>query len=262
VTDVPRRVVALVPARSGSRRIEGKNVRPLRGHPLIAYTISAARRSKAFDDVVVSTDDEDTAAIARSYGASVPFLRPADLATDTSPDVDWLRHALAALRSTGQQVDAFAILRPTSPLRPAASIARAVQALLADPGADSLRAVQRVSEHPGKMWVLEGSGERMSPLLDDGGAQPPWHSTPYQALPPVFVQNASLEVAWARTVDEGDSIAGQEIRPWVSESYDGFDLNHESDWLLLERLLDLGLANLEEPDLVPEGTPAHTPTER
>jgi N-acylneuraminate cytidylyltransferase len=249
------RVVGLVPARSGSKRIRGKNLRELRGHPLLSYTVCAALRSGAFDDVVVSTDDETTATVARRYGARVPFLRPAELAADASADIDWVRHALAALRAEGRPVDAFAILRPTSPLRPATSIAAAVSAFLADPDADSLRAVEPVTEHPGKMWVLDATGDRMTPLLDDGGAQPPWHSTPYQALPSVHVQNASLEVAWSRTVDELGSIAGREVMPWLTESYDGFDLNHETDWLLLERLLDLGLASLDEPTAVPAGTP-------
>ena len=249
------RVVGLVPARGGSKRIPGKNVRPLRGHPLIAYTISAALRSGVFSDVVVSTEDEEVAAVARRYGASVPFLRPAELAGDRSPDIEWVRHALDGLRQSGRRVDAFAILRPTSPLRPAASIAAAVSALTSDPQADSLRAVERVREHPGKMWVLEPSGERMAPLLDDGGVDPPWHSTPYQALPPVYVQNASLEVAWTRTVDDLGTIAGRVVRPWVTEAYDGFDLNAETDWLLLERVLDLGLTKMEEPFLVPSGTP-------
>ena len=241
--------VALIPARSGSKRIEGKNVRTLRGHPVIAYTIAAALRSGAFDDVVVSTDDEATAEVARRYGASVPFLRPRAMASDTSPDIEWVRHALAELRATGATVDAFALLRPTSPLRPASSVAQAVAALLADPDADSLRAVERASQHPGKMWVIEPGGQRMSPLLDDGGADPPWHSTPYQALPPVFVQNASLEVAWSRTVDLHGSIAGRVVRPWVTESHDGFDLNQETDWLLLERLLEQGSVVLDEPTI-------------
>jgi N-acylneuraminate cytidylyltransferase len=250
VSGAPR-VVALVPARSGSKRIEGKNVRLLRGHPLIAYTITAALRSDAFSDIVVSTDDEATAEVARRYGASVPFLRPEAMATDRSPDIEWVRHALGELRAKGATVDAFALLRPTSPLRPASSVARAVATLLADPGADSLRAVEPVSEHPGKMWVLEPGGDRMSPLLDDGGADPAWHSTPYQALPPVYVQNASLEVAWSRTVDRHGSIAGRVVRPWVTESHDGFDLNHETDWLLLEHLLEQGSVVLEEPTIVP-----------
>lgn len=251
-------VVALVPARGGSKRIVGKNIRPLRGHPLLAYTVSAALRSGVFAEVVVSTDDEATADVARRYGARLPFMRPAELAADSSADIDWVRHALDVLRRGGTEVDVFAILRPTSPLRPTASITAAVDALLVDPDADSLRAVERVTEHPGKMWVVDDARGRMSPLLDDGGANPPWHSTPYQALPAVYVQNASLEVAWTRTVDDLGSIAGRVVKPWVTASYDGFDLNHETDWLLLERLLDLGLAELEEPTTVPEGTLTET----
>lgn len=256
------RVVALVPARSGSKRIAGKNVRLLRGHPLLAYTVSAARRSAAFADVVVSTDDPATADTARRYGATVPFLRPHELATDSSPDIDWVRHALSELRRGGARVDAFAILRPTSPLRPASAIADAVAALLADPDADSLRAVQPVGEHPAKMWVLDEGQTRMTPLLDDGGVEPPWHSTPYQSLPVVHVQNASLEVAWSRTVDTYASIAGRVVRPWVSRSHDGFDLNEESDWVLLERLLELGSVRLPEPEPVGAGHQTPTPLER
>jgi N-acylneuraminate cytidylyltransferase len=250
-------VVALVPARSGSKRIPRKNVRELRGHPLLAYTLAAARRSGAFSSVVVSTDDPDIAAVARAYGAEVPFLRPPDLAADTAPDIGWVRHALDELRAAGRPVDAFAILRPTNPLRSAQSIVTAVRTLLADPQADSLRAVQRVSEHPGKMWVLAGD-DRMTPLLDDDGADPPWHSTPYQALPPVHVQNASLEVAWARTVDEQGTIAGRVVRPWVTPGHEGLDLNEEIDWLLLERLLDAGDVDLPQPDQPPTGHPAPT----
>lgn len=247
-----RRVVALVPARSGSKRIAGKNVRPLRGHPLIAYTITAAIRSGAFDTVVVSTDDPVISEIARRYGADVPFLRPAEMATDSSPDIDWVRHALAALPADDRRIDAFALLRPTSPLRPATAIASAVAALLGDPDADSLRAIELVSQHPGKMWMVDPEGRRMTPLLDDGGVEPPWHSRPYQSLPKVFVQNASLEVAWARTVHIHGSIAGKVVVPWISQSYEGFDLNTETDWVLLERLLELGSVQL--PDLTTTAT--------
>lgn len=240
------RVVALIPARAGSKRISGKNIRLLRGHPLLAYTAGPALASGAFVDVVVSTDDPEIARIARDYGASVPFLRPPAMATDFSPDIEWVTHALNELRRDGRRLDAFAILRPTSPLRSASSIATAVAELLSDPRADSLRAVEPVTQHPGKMWVLDETRSRMTPLLDDGGATPPWHSTPYQALPPVFVQNASLEVAWCRTVDVHGSIAGTVVRPWLSPGHEGFDLNQEVDWLLLERLLDLGEAVLPD----------------
>ena len=238
--------VAFVPARAGSKRIQGKNVRLLGGHPLLAYSVVAARSSGAFDRVIVSTDSEEVAQIAVAYGAEVPFMRPAELALDRSPDIEWVRHAIGWLRDHGADVDVFAVLRPTSPLRSPATVSAAVAVLLADPDADSLRGVEPVSQHPGKMWVVDDQMRRMRPLLDDGGARPPWHSTPYQALPRVHVQNASLEVARVRCVDEHDTIAGQQIIPFVLPGLEGFDLNEPVDWLVLERLLESGEANLPE----------------
>lgn len=119
------KVVALIPARSGSQRVPGKNVRRLGGHPLLAYTIAAARQSEVFDAVIVSTDSADYARLAEYYGAEVPFIRPAELAGATSPDIDWVRHALQSLTEKGRHFDCFSILRPTSPFRTAATIQRA-----------------------------------------------------------------------------------------------------------------------------------------
>jgi CMP-N,N'-diacetyllegionaminic acid synthase len=238
--------VAFVPARAGSKRIQGKNVRLLRGHTLVAYSIVAAQASEAFGRVIVSTDSDEVAQIAAAYGAEVPFMRPAELARDRSPDIEWVRHAIGWLRADGADVEVFAILRPTSPLRSPATIGTAVAALLADSDADSVRGVEPVSQHPGKMWIVDEAKARMRPLLDDGGAHPPWHSTPYQALPRVHVQNASLEVARVRCVDEYDTIAGNQIIPFVLPGHEGFDLNEPVDWLVLERLLESGEANLPE----------------
>ena len=109
--------VALIPARAGSERVPGKNVRPLAGHPLLAYSIAAAHESAIFDAVVVSTDSEQIAEIALRYGAAAPELRPPEIATATSPDIEWVLHAM---RDRGE--DAFAILRPTSPFRTAGTI--------------------------------------------------------------------------------------------------------------------------------------------
>lgn len=248
-------VVAFVPARSGSKRIVGKNLRPLGGHPLLAYTVVAAYRAGVFTSVFVSTDDPVTADAARHYGADVPVLRPVGMAGDTSPDIDWVRHALGVVRESSSPA-AFAILRPTSPLRRPETIASAVDALLGDPEADSLRAVEPARQHPGKMWVLDTDERRMRPLLDDGGAIPPWHSRPYQALPPVYVQNASLEVARVRAVDLLGSIAGNIVRPLVSEGYDGYDLNDEWDWALLEHLLLDGRVELPDLGIAPWTTTA------
>jgi N-acylneuraminate cytidylyltransferase len=233
-------VVALVPARAGSKRVPGKNLRDLEGHPLLAYSVAAALQSEVFDRVLVSTDDPHTARIAQAYGAEVLGLRPPELAADLSPDVEWVHHVLGQLTALGQRPDVFSILRPTSPLRTPATVRRAVQQLVDDPAADSLRAVELVSQHPGKMWVREAEGARMRPLLDDGGADPPWHSSPYQALPQVYVQNASLEVARTRCIDDYGTIAGRVVQPFVLPGLEGFDLNTERDWLLLQSLLASG----------------------
>jgi N-acylneuraminate cytidylyltransferase len=128
------RVVALIPARSGSVRVPHKNIRPLAGHPLLAYTIAAAKDSEVFDSIIVSTDSADYARIARHYGAEVPFLRAPDIAGATSPDVDWVLHALESLAANGKTYDAFSILRPTSPFRKPETIRRAWRMFIAGNG--------------------------------------------------------------------------------------------------------------------------------
>jgi N-acylneuraminate cytidylyltransferase len=235
-------VVALIPARHGSKRVPGKNVRPLAGHPAIAYTISAAVESGVFASVIVSTDSEEVAAVARHYGAEVPFLRPAALATDTSPDIEWLEFTLTELRRQGRSWECFSLLRPTSPFRSADTIRRAWARFASEEGVDSLRAVEKCTQHPGKMWVIRG--DRMFPLLPFGNGDQPWHSTPYQALPLVYVQNASLEIAWTRVVFDGRTIAGQVMVPLVTEGYEGFDINDPNDWMIAERLIAAGGATL------------------
>ena len=244
-------IVALIPARGGSKRVPGKNVRTLGAHPMIAYTIAAASDSGIFDAIIVSTDSEEVAAIARRYGAEVPFLRPAEFATDTSPDIEWLEHAIEELRARGRTWDCFSLLRPTSPFRTAETIRRAWAHFTAQQGVDSLRAVEKCVQHPGKMWVVRGN--RMFPLLpfaltrhDRSGEQheQPWHSTPYQALPPVYVQNASLEIAWTRIVRERRTIAGDVLVPFLTDGYEGFDINDAYDWMVAERLLSEGGVSL------------------
>ncbi len=234
--------VALVPARAGSKRIAGKNVRRLGGHPLIAYTIAAARASGVFARVVVSTDSEEYARVAVHYGAEVPMLRPATFAGDLSPDIEWVEFTLAALRAVGETYEIFSILRPTSPFRQGETVRRAFEQFHADPGADSLRAVEKCRQHPGKMWVV--SGRRMTPLLPFRNDKQPWHSSQYQALPDIYVQNASLEIAWSRVVFEGRTIAGDVVVPFFTEGYEGFDINRTEDWSAAEALVASAAARL------------------
>jgi N-acylneuraminate cytidylyltransferase len=235
-------IVALIPARAGSKRVPDKNIRPLAGHPVMAYTIAAALESGIFTDVIVSTDSELYAKIARYYGAEVPFLRPAELAGDVSPDIEWLEYTLKKLQNHDRKYDCFSILRPTSPFRLVETIQRAWKVFLTEEGVDSLRAVEKCQQHPGKMWVVRG--QRMMPLLPLSPPEQPWHSNQYQTLPEVYIQNASLEIAWTRVVFEQRTIAGTVLMPFLTEGYEGFDVNNPHDWLLAEQLLANGKASL------------------
>lgn len=210
-------------------RVPGKNIRPLAGHPLLAYSIAAARESGLFDTIVVSTDSEEMAEVARRYGADVPGLRPEAMATSTASDIDWVEHELARL----PDFDAFSILRPTSPFRRGATIRRAWERLIAVPGADSVRAVRPVREHPGKMWRIEG--ELMVPLLEQVPGEVPTHSRQMAALPTVHVQDSSLEIAWTRIVADRE-IAGRRVVPFLTDAAEGFSIDYPDDWAEAERM--------------------------
>jgi N-acylneuraminate cytidylyltransferase len=145
-----------------------------------------------------------------------------------------LEFTLKNLRENGRQYDCFSILRPTSPFRMPETIQRAWQAFRKADGVDSLRAVEKCQQHPGKMWVIRG--ERMMPLLPLSPQDQPWHSSQYQSLPEVYVQNASLEIAWTRVVLEERTIAGTVLMPFLTDGYEGFDVNNIYDWNLATHL--------------------------
>ena len=238
------RIIAMIPARSGSKRVPDKNIRQLGGHPLIAYSIQAALRSNVFDAVIVSTDSDKYAHIAKHYGAEVPFLRPTELSGEISPDIEWVEYTLKNLRDQNRSYECFSILRPTSPFRKPQTISRAWYEFISDYYIDSLRAVEKCSQHPGKMWVVRAN--RMCPLMPLGPPEQPWHSSQYQSLPEVYVQNASLEIAWSRVVFDGRTIAGNVIRPFFTRDYEGFDINTDYDWNLAESLIKEGDAVLPD----------------
>jgi CMP-N,N'-diacetyllegionaminic acid synthase len=238
--------IAFVPARAGSERVKGKNVRPLAGHPLLAYAIATAQQSGLFERVVCSTDSEEIAEIARWYGADVPFLRPAEYATATSPDIEWLSYTL---RELPERYDLFALVRATNPFRGPDVVRRGFEQLLATPEADSIRAVELVKQHPGKMWVLEG--KTMRPLLDQSHLDVAWHAGQYPALPQVYVQNSALEIAWTRVVFEHGTREGRVLAPFLTQGYEGFNVDDEEDWARAEALLAAGEATLTEVDREP-----------
>jgi CMP-N,N'-diacetyllegionaminic acid synthase len=240
------RRLALVPARAGSKRVLNKNIRVLRGHPLIAYAIASARASGCFDRVVVSTDSEVIRQVALHYGADVPFLRPVDIASSTSPDIEWITHALAQLDET---YDALGIVRATNPFRGAAAIRRGWEQFLNQPGIDSLRAVELCKQHPGKMWVLDG--QLMRPFLDQSHLEVAWHAMQYPSLPPVYVQNSSLEIVWVRAIRETNTKEGRIIAPFLSNGLEGFNIDYEDDLMMAEHLLSNSKASVAEIEVEP-----------
>jgi CMP-N,N'-diacetyllegionaminic acid synthase len=220
-------MIALIPARAGSKRCPGKNVRILAGHPLIAYTIAAARASGVCDAVIVSTDDAATKRLAYDFGADYVQDRAARFAGDESPDIDWVRECLSQCDDVHTS---FAILRPTSPFRTAATIRRAYAQFQALPAiADSLRAVEPVTQHPGKMWSIPVAGQPMYPVLAGYTNGVPHHSCPTQILPKYYVQNSSLEMAKRHCVERG-SISGDCVFPFFTEGLEGFAIDTELDF--------------------------------
>jgi CMP-N,N'-diacetyllegionaminic acid synthase len=244
-----RKVIAFIPARSGSKRIINKNIKFLNDHPLIAYSIRAAIDSGVFEKVICVTDDETYSSVAKHYGAEVPQLRPQEISGDKSYDIEWVQWIFNYLLKAGESFDAFSILRPTNPFRLSSTIQRAWKIFSEEATADSLRAVQKVTEHPGKMWLIDS--KRMSPLLPFKNDGVPWHSSQYTSLPEIYVQNASLEIAWTRVALENNSIAGNTIIPFVSEGLEGFDINNPEDWVLAEHFINTKEVKLPEIKIKP-----------
>lgn len=232
-------VLAIIPARGGSKSIPHKNIRLLAGFPLIAYSIAAARAATLVKRVIVSTDDPDIAAVARTYGAEVPFLRPAEHARDDTPDLPVFQHALQWLaENEGYLPEIVVQLRPTSPFRRVWHIDQAVARLLDHPEADAVRTVCLPFQNPFKMWRIQPDGF-MQPLIAVEGAPEPYN-LPRQALPEVYWQTGYVDAARTDTILQQNSMTGQRILPLVIDSSEWVDIDSPDDWRRAERQLESG----------------------
>jgi len=230
--------LALIPARGGSKSIPRKNIRPFAGHPLIAYSIAAGLAAELVSRVVVSTDDEEIAAIARRYGAEAPFLRPAELAQDHTADLPVFQHALEWLgEHEGYQPEIVVQLRPTSPFRRVAHIDQSIYRLLERPEADSVRTMCVPFQNPFKMWRIGPDGF-VQPLL--GAEYPEPYNMPRQLLPEVFWQTGYVDAAWADTILQKGSMTGERILPLIIDPSEWIDIDSPDDWRRAERLLESG----------------------
>lgn len=231
-------ILAIIPARAGSKSVPHKNIRMIGGKPMLAHSIEHAKQSKLINRIIVSTDSEEYARIAKEYGAEVPFLRPAEYATDTALDYDVFRHALSWLKEQERyEADIVVQLRPTYPIRNVEDIDNMIQLLIDHPSADSVRSMAKAMEIPYKMWLkipsdtdvekkIAGSndsaellkGEKVQPLMTD---IPECYNMPRQQLPQVYYQNACIDVFRPYVVLENHSMSGDVILGYeMSENYD------------------------------------------
>lgn len=231
-------VLAIVPARGGSKSIPRKNIRLFAGHPLIAYSIAAGLAAEMVSRLIVSTDDVEIAEIARLYGAEIPFLRPVELSRDNTPDLPVFQHALNWLYDhEGYRPEIVVQLRPTSPFRNTVHIDRAVLQLLEHLEADSVRTVCIPFQNPYKMWRIGGDGF-MHPLLDIGIPEP--YNQPRQVLPEVYWQTGYVDAAWVDTILTKNSMTGDSILPLIIGAEEWIDIDSPDDWRRAERLLENG----------------------
>lgn len=242
--------LALIPARSGSKGIPRKNIRSFAGFPLIAWSIAAGLQAKSVSRVIVSTDDEEIAEVARAYGAEVPFLRPEELAQDRTADFPVFVHALKLLEDIeGYRPGMIVQLRPTSPIRPVDCVDTAVGILAGYPDADSVRGVVPAAQNPFKMWQFNGSEKPMKPLLQvDGIAEP--YNAPRQILPPAYWQTGHIDAIRASTILQKHSLTGSVVYPLVIDPRYTVDIDTLADWEKYEALVYSGL-EMVRPDQRP-----------
>jgi CMP-N-acetylneuraminic acid synthetase len=232
-------VLALIPARGGSKGIPRKNIRPFARHPLIAYSIAAALQAQTVTRVVVSTDDPEIAEVARAFGAETPFLRPAELAADRSTDLPVFQHALNWLSEhENYHPDIILHLHPTSPVRPVGFIDQAVRLLREHPQAECVRSVVPPGQNPYKMWRIDTGSGRMLPLLKVKGIAEPYN-TPRQLLPAVYLQTGHVNAVRPETI-LGGSMTGLTILPVIIDARYEVDLDTLVDWERGEWLVSQG----------------------
>jgi len=226
------KVLAIIPARSGSISVPHKNIRLINGKPMLAYSIKHAEKSKYINRIVLSTDSEEYAEIGKKYGAEIPFIRPAEFATDTALDIEVFYHALNFLKLNDNYVpDIVVQLRPTYPIRNVEDIDNMIELILNNKNIDSVRSVSPAKEIPYKMWTKDSLG-MLSPVCID---IPECYNMPRQNLPTAYYQNACIDVIRSDVILKQKSMSGKNIAGYVMK--DNFDIDTEEDFKIAEDYL-------------------------
>jgi len=212
ITDI--KVCSIIPARGGSKGVPGKNIKPLGGHPLIAYSIIASKLSKKIQRVIISTDSQEIADIARRYGAEAPFLRPSEFASDGSPDIDFVLHAIGWFETNEGKVPEYLVhLRPTTPMRDPLVIDDAISKLVADPEATSLRSAHEAPESPYK-WFIRNERGYFTGVIP--GYSNDRLNESRQSFPKVYVPDGYVDVLRTSFVKSAKKLHGDRMIGFVS----------------------------------------------
>ncbi len=229
-----KKILAVIPARSGSKSVPHKNIRLMNGKPMLAYSIEHAKQSRYINRIILSTDSEEYASIGKEYGTEVPFLRPAEYATDTALDIDVFYHCLNFLKEEESYIpDIVVQLRPTYPIRNVEDIDAMIEMLLENPEADSVRSIAPAKEIAYKMW-RKGKNGKIIPLLNDMEEA---YNKPRQELPVIYYQNACIDVVRANVILEQRSMSGKVILGY--EMKQNFDIDTEEEFAKAEQFIKL-----------------------
>jgi len=229
-------ILAFIPARAGSIRVENKNIKQLGGKPLIAYTINAALNANHINRVVVSTNSEEIARVAIEYGAEVPFLRPDHISQSDSTEMQFFEHMLNWFKvNENYEPHLIVLLYPTAPFRKSKTIDCAVEEILKHPEADSLRSVRLCREHPYKMWEIENG--RLYPFVK--GKDKNIHTLSYQVLPTIYIQNANIYITRPSTILKKKSPTGDLIIPFIMDETESVDINTPLDFKFAEIIFSM-----------------------
>lgn len=227
------KILGIIPARGGSKGIPGKNIKPLGGKPLIAWTIEAAKKSNLLNHFIVNTEDKQIAEIATQYGADVPFMRPVELAQDETPTLDVVEHTLLFFGSKGQNFDAVCLLQPTSPFRPDGLIDQAIKTFI-ESDADALVTVRSVPDEFNPHWVFEPD-ERGYLKIATGDTE---IIPRRQELPPAYFRDGSIYLTKSDVILERHSLYGEKLAYLVMPGNVPYvNLDTPSDWEQAERII-------------------------
>jgi N-acylneuraminate cytidylyltransferase len=230
-------IISIIPARGNSKRIPGKNVELVLGKPLVTYPIKTSLNCRSIERTIVSTDSKEIADLSKKQGAEVPFMRPAELAEDTTPDLPVFIHALEWLKRNDDYIPSLIVhLRATSPSVHPKHVEEAIAIMKKNKEADSLRSVVKARENPYKMWMQ--NGDSIKPLLINPKVREAY-SQPDQLSPTIYWQNAHVDIIRYETIMEKHSMTGEKIIPYIMDEKYSIDINDPIDLKLAEFFMEV-----------------------